>query len=108
MILLIISLLQYASVAMSKRPAATIPSLMRCPSRYYGARGTHVVAASTHISDGTMTSRTVATVEYVAHARLLLAPIAVTGSLTSTDRCYCWTRGTRAYLFHVLRSLQFS
>jgi hypothetical protein len=30
----------------------------------------------------------------MAHAQLLLALTALTGTLTSVDRCYCWTRGT--------------
>jgi hypothetical protein len=38
----------------------------------------------------------IATVGHVAHARLLLAPIAATGTLTLADRCYCGARGMRA------------
>jgi hypothetical protein len=38
---------------------------------------------------------TVATVGHVAHTRLLLAPTAVMGHMTSDDRCYCGARGTR-------------
>jgi hypothetical protein len=38
----------------------------------------------------------VATVRHVAHAWLLLAPIAATDTLTLADRCYCGARGTRA------------
>jgi hypothetical protein len=38
---------------------------------------------------------TIATICHVAQVRLLLVPTAVTGHMTSDDRCYCGARGTR-------------
>jgi hypothetical protein len=96
-------LLQYVSVVMGNRPAATVPSLLWCPS----SNGcVSPIATLGHMTDtrlllpptsatGTLTSRTVATMGHVAHARLLLAPTAAMNTMTSVDRCYCSTGGTR-------------
>jgi hypothetical protein len=89
---------------MGKRAAAAVPSLLWCPSSNGRASPVATVGHVTHARlllaptsvTGTLISQTVATVAHVAHARLLLAPIAVTGTLTLADRCYYWTRGTRA------------
>jgi hypothetical protein len=32
---------------------------------------------------------------HVAHAQLMIAPIVVTGRMTSEEHCYCGARGTR-------------
>jgi hypothetical protein len=63
----------YPSVVTGKRPAAAVPLLLWCPS-----------------SNGCTSP--IATVGHVVHTLLLLAPTAVMGTLTSVDRCYCWTR----------------
>jgi hypothetical protein len=56
--------------------------------------GTCAVATSAYSSDVHWHQWTIATVGHVAHAQLLLAPTSVMDTLTSGDRCYCWTRGT--------------
>jgi hypothetical protein len=80
------------AVAASATPTmGSMTSVDRC---YCWTRGTRAVAASTHSSDEHRHQWTIATTGHVAHTQLLLAPTAVMGTLTSVDRCYCWTHGT--------------
>jgi hypothetical protein len=59
---------------MGKQPATTIPLLLWC-------------------SSSNKRALPITTVVHVAHARLLLAPIAVTLTLTLLDHCYCGAHG---------------
>jgi hypothetical protein len=76
-------------------PTAAMAGLTSVNSCYCWTHGTCVVAASVHNSDGHWRQWTVAVVGHMAHVRLLLVPKAVMGTLTSVDRCYCRTCGTR-------------
>jgi hypothetical protein len=70
-------------------PIATVVSQYRRTGfahRYYGSRGTHMVAVSAHSSDR----------QSDINRSLLLPPTIATGSMTSEDHCYCGVRGTRA------------
>jgi hypothetical protein len=81
-----VQLLLASTAAMS-----TMPSVNRC---YCWTHDTHTIAASAHSSDRHSDINGPLLLLDTCTARLLLASIAATDTLTSVDHCYCWTRGT--------------